>query len=294
MHATSKWRERFHQLVAEKTQAAKTARLPPYSTELDTPGPDDVAIGTDWTRRLFDGPFYLVAPPSHARPACSLVFVQSADGNTGASNPESLGGGALDTHLIYEGLSRVAADAVLAGASTIRDSRTLLSLWHPELVNLRLSMGLPRHPVQIVATTRGLALDDTLLFNVPEVPVVLLGTPAALHTMRNALDARPWVTAIAIDGPSDIARGFSHLRTLSISRVSCIGGRTLAASLLAADLVDDVCLTTSPRPGGEPGTPLDLDGWARRIVVRKRGTGPETGVVFEQMAATTADSRRSA
>lgn len=49
------------------------------------------------------------------RTALSLVFVQSQDGNTGGADPASFGGGATDKHLIYEGLSRVAADAVLAG-----------------------------------------------------------------------------------------------------------------------------------------------------------------------------------
>jgi len=48
------------------------------------------------------------------------VFVQSRDGNTGARDPSSLGGGDTDKHLIYEGLSRVASDAVVAGAETIR------------------------------------------------------------------------------------------------------------------------------------------------------------------------------
>ena len=46
------------------------------------------------------------------------VFVQSADGNTGARNPADLGGGETDKHLIYEGLSRVDVDGVLAGAAT--------------------------------------------------------------------------------------------------------------------------------------------------------------------------------
>ena len=84
----------------------------------------------------------------------------------------SLGGGETDKHLIYEGLSRVAADAVLAGAETIRGGDIVLSVWHPELVALRASLGLPRHPIQIVATLRGLELDAACMFNVPELPVV--------------------------------------------------------------------------------------------------------------------------
>ena len=73
-------------------------------------------IGNAWSREHYGGPFHLFAAPPD-RPAISLVFVQTRDGNTGAPNPEDLGGGPTDKHLIYEGLSRVAADAVLAGAT---------------------------------------------------------------------------------------------------------------------------------------------------------------------------------
>ena len=42
-----------------------------------------------------------------------------------ARNPQTLGGGETDKHLIYEGLARVSADAVLAGSSTVRGGRGL-------------------------------------------------------------------------------------------------------------------------------------------------------------------------
>src|SRR5262245_22609507 len=85
------WRDRFHAWSDTKTQRALSAHLSPYETDLEQPGRDARAIGNTWTMRLFDGPFY-VAPPSETRPSCSLVFVQSADGNTGADDPGTLGG----------------------------------------------------------------------------------------------------------------------------------------------------------------------------------------------------------
>jgi hypothetical protein len=69
---------------------------------------------------------------------------------------------------IYEGLSRAAADGVLSGAATIRGADIVFSVWHPELVALRASLGLPRHPMQIVATLHGIDLEHDLMFNVPE------------------------------------------------------------------------------------------------------------------------------
>ena len=170
--------DQFADFSRRKEREALEARLPPYATAFDARPPDALAIGNDWTRRLFDGDFYVSPPPDASRPACSLVFVQSADGNTGAQNPSSLGGGATDKHLIYEGLSRVAADAVMAGAETVRAGNIVFSVWHPELVRLRASLGQPRHPVQIVVTTARLDLERGMLFNVPEIRVVLLTVPA--------------------------------------------------------------------------------------------------------------------
>ena len=137
-------------------------------------------------------------------PATGLVFVQSRDGNTGARNPSSLGGGETDKHLIYEGLSRVAADGVLAGAETIRGSQVLFSVWHPELVELRAAMGLPRHPIQIVATLGGLKFDDTLLFNVPELPVIVISTEVWVEKMKEDLARRPWIRTIAMPHPDGL------------------------------------------------------------------------------------------
>lgn len=280
-------RTRFEAFVAAKTVQATKAILPPYETEWDAPDARVRAIGNPWTRALFGGDFYVSPPRDSSRPACSLVFVQSADGNTEASDPGTLGGGNTDKHLIYEGLSRVAADAVLAGAETARSGNMIFSVWHPEFVALRATLGLARHPTQIVATRRGLQIEDSLLFNVPQVPVVVLTLPAGATTMQQAASLRPWITLVVMQKPDELSYAFERLRSIGIATISCIGGRTLAAQLLAAGLVDDVYLTTAPQRGGVPGTPLAFDPFRERVLVRKHGTGPETGVVFEHVSACT-------
>jgi 5-amino-6-(5-phosphoribosylamino)uracil reductase len=274
------WRERFDAFAAKKREAALTAAIPPYETEVAQPPGPMLAIGNGWTRERFGGPFYL-SPAGRARPACSLVFVQSADGNTGAQRPSDLGGGATDLHLIYEGLSRVGADAVLAGAESLRGGGSILSVWHPEIVDLRASLGLPRHPVQIVATLRGVDVTRLLMLNVPDVRAVVLTVPDAAARMRDSLSARPWVTAVVMADRGGLPTAFERLHQLGIRRVSCIGGRRFAASVIDAGLLDDVYLTTAARPGGEPDTPLPAAARSGRLVVRKHGTGPDTGVRFE-------------
>jgi riboflavin biosynthesis pyrimidine reductase len=275
------WRDAFSAFIERKTREAASAATPPYATELDQPEATLIAVGNSWTATKFGGRFYLTPSAGRSRPACSLVFVQSADGNTGTRNPSALGGGETDKHVVYEGLSRVAADAVLAGARTVRGGQMVFSVWHPELVDLRRSLGLPRHPTQIVATLSGLDVDTGLLFNLPEISIVLLATADAMASMSERLKERPWIRTIVMENPDRLDAAFGELRALGIGQISCIGGRTLARALLARELIDDVYLTTSPKPGGEPGTQMFSRELDASPVVRKHGTAEESGVVFE-------------
>jgi hypothetical protein len=112
------WRRRFDAFVDRKEREARMAAIAPLVTERDpgsseeAPGrssagapreprlPRDlIAIGNDWTRRLFDGPFYASARADGNLPCTNLVFVQSRDGNTVAKDPSSIGGGEADKHL---------------------------------------------------------------------------------------------------------------------------------------------------------------------------------------------------
>jgi len=286
--------ETFDDYVARKEAEAARADLSPFVTEVDQPPADIIPVGNAWTRRMFDGPFYVSTSPSNEQhpdpgldpgtelPSTSLVFVRSRDGNTVATDPSSLGGGEADKHLIYEGLSRVAADAVMAGAETVRGGRIVLSVWHPELVALRASLRLPRHPVQIVATLRGLDFRGRL-FGTPQLRVVIVTVGACTELMITPVANRPWMTILTMPTARDLPYAFRQLRDMGIARISCIGGRTIAGQLIDAGLIQDLYLTTSAKNGGEPGTPLSPRPLNGDLVVRKRGTGPDEGVIFEQL-----------
>jgi riboflavin biosynthesis pyrimidine reductase len=243
------------------------------------------AIGNDWTTRLYDGGFHLLEPPADV-PAVSLVFVQSREGNTGASDPAALGGGATDLHLIYEGLSRVAADAVMAGAATAVSPNVLFSVWHPELVALRMSRELsrPRHPAQIVLSADGrVDIDRGLLFNVPDVRVFVLAGPTCRARCAERFARRPWITLVPLE-PGGLRLALQHLRRdHGIERISAVGGRSTATSLIDAGLVQDVCVTTTTRAAGEPNTPFYVGRrWPRlESIVRKHGTDPAYPITVE-------------
>ena len=64
--------------------------------------------------------------------------------------------------------------------------------------------------------------------------------------MRQELESRPWITPIVMAGPDDLAGAFRAMRSMGIARISAIGGRTIARAMIAAGLVQDLYLTTSP------------------------------------------------
>ena len=277
----------FDEYVARKERQASAAVIDPLANDIDRGGDRLLQIGNAWSQSMFGGPFYVSRPHVAEVPSTSLVFVQSRDGNTGAKNPSALGGGEADKHLIYEGLSRVAADAVLAGAETVRSGDLVLSTWHPQVVALRASLGLPRHPIQVIATLRGMNFDG-MIFNVPELRVLLLTVPACTDLMMTELAGRPWITPIVMPTSRDLVHAFRELRAHGITTMSCIGGRTLAAQLLDAGLVQDLYLTTSAKEGGEPNTPMYTKPIEGQTIVRKHGTGRDAGVLFEHRQLTPA------
>jgi riboflavin biosynthesis pyrimidine reductase len=94
---------------------------------------------------------------------------------------------------------------------------------------------------------------------------------------------RPWMTILTMPTARDLPYAFRQLRDMGIARISCIGGRTIARQLIDAGLIQDLYLTTSAKNGGEPGTPLSARPLNGDLVVSKRGTGPDEGVIFEQL-----------
>ena len=278
--------ERFTSYCQRRERVALATTIPGYVTREDEQPSDAVRIESEWSFSLFDGPFYRSAAPLLAgTPVTSLVFVQSRDGNTGAADPSTLGGGTTDLHLIYEGLSRVDADAVMAGAATARGKDTVFSVWHPELVALRRSRGRTRHPAQVVITDGGnLCFEDGLMFNEPSLRVFVITRTRAVETIRDFIVWKPWIEVIDAGEPVSFARAFRCLHSRGIHVMSCVGGRRTATGLLREKLIADIYLTTSAMDGGEPHTPYyDGPPLSLHRVVLKEGHGRERGVRFEHL-----------
>jgi riboflavin biosynthesis pyrimidine reductase len=277
----------FQIFAAQKTREAEAAKIERLSTVFDWRDDSRVqGIGNAWSRLHYGGEFGLVRPHP-MRTAVSLVFIQTKDGNTGGPDPGAFGGGGTDKHLIYEGLSRVAADAVLAGAGSVHRN-AFFSVWHPELVALRASLSLPRHPAQIVVSKRGRFDFDTLLFNVPGVRAFLIAGDECVARHASALRARRWVRLIRSNG-EDLRPAFERLRLEDgVHRMSAIGGRHTATQLVDAGLAQDIYLTTTSLEGGEPGTPWYSGAISPQLtaVTNKRWDEVGSSVAFDHFLIT--------
>jgi riboflavin biosynthesis pyrimidine reductase len=240
-------------------------------------------IGNAWSREFYDGPFHVFALPPQ-RPAISLVFVQSRNGNTGADNPADLGGGPTDKDFLYEGMSRVAADAVMAGASSV-GRHAFFTIHQPELVALRLELGLPRHPTQMVISNAGHIDLSSRLFSMPEVPVIVLAGAECERKIGPQVRDRSWITLVPI-GDSLAAALETIRRDHRINRISCVGGRVTATALVDAGLVQDLYLTTSAIDAGEPDTPWYVGERQPRLetIAKKREVTLTSPLLFEHLA----------
>jgi riboflavin biosynthesis pyrimidine reductase len=274
----------FSTFAKRKTQEASAATIRTLTTAFPQSGePGTLGIGNAWTRSHYGGDFGLVVVPQ-TRTALSLIFVQSRNRNTGSADPGALGGGDTDKHLLYEGLSRAAADAVLVGAGTLHPT-AFFSVWHPELVALRQSLRLARHPAQVVISQQGRFDFSTLLFNVPDVPVFLICGEQCLARHAAAIRMRPWVEPILLSGDR-LATPIDRLRAKHrLNRISAVGGRSTATRLVDERLAQDIYLTTGAREGGQPNTPwyagtADL---TLTVTTRKEWIDGDSRLLFEHI-----------
>ena len=196
-----------------------------------------------------------------------------------------MGGGETD-FMLYEGLSRIHADAILAGSKTVKG--IVLSVWHPDLVEFRIKvLGKRRHPINVITTRRGeLDIENQLVFNNPELEVIVLTTDSGKEKLDPKIGNRSWVHIESTGSESDLVQGFKTLKEIyGINLISSIGGRNVATDLINQDLISDLYLTHTPIVRAQENTPFYLGDRKElfkrlKLVTSKKGLGPEKGVSF--------------
>ncbi|WP_017793830.1 pyrimidine reductase family protein [Leucobacter salsicius] len=178
-------------------------------------------------------------------PGLRMNFVSSIDG---AVTREGLSGGlSSDADKRLFGLLRRVADVVLVAAGTVRTEGYTAMRVDPESAAWREAHGKPAHPVFAIASGR-LDLDpESPIFTDAPTPPILLTTPAgAARAPLFAGRAEVVVAATAAGDRVDGAAAVEALRARGLTRILCEGGPTFFGALIAADAVDELCLTIEP------------------------------------------------
>jgi riboflavin-specific deaminase-like protein len=185
------------------------------------------------------------APPE--RPYIGLNMVATADGKATIDGRSGPIGNEADRELFHE--LRGCADAVMAGAGTVRAERYGRLVRDPERRERRRAGGLDPDPLAVIVSGRlDLPLDLPLL-QAPEQRVVIVTAsdrvlpdlPAAVHYIRGS----------ATGSFVELAPAMRELRDrFGVRSVLCEGGPLLNSELLRDDLVDELWLAVAPKLAG--------------------------------------------
>jgi len=182
---------------------------------------------------------------TEGRPFVTLKLASTLDGRIATASGESQWiTGPAARRAVH--MMRAQHDAVLVGAGTVRSDDPSLTVR---------GLGIKEQPVRVVMS-RAMKVPATakLAQTAQEVPVWLCHGPDA--------DIADWEAAGAIGltcettaGHIDPRSAMACLADQGITRVFCEGGGMLAASLLAADLVDALVVFSAGAVIGAEGTP---------------------------------------
>jgi riboflavin biosynthesis pyrimidine reductase len=222
--------------------------------------------------------------PVGDRPWVLANMIVSIDGAATDPTGRSAGlGGPADLR-VFSAI-RAVADIVLAGAGTVRTERYGPARLHPAQQEARRSRGQSLQP-RIAVVTRSLALDlDLPLFRdaSDEYRPIVITTTAGLDRVRASGGAAGATTArdlamvaeivVAGDQFVDWGTALRALRTTARAGVVLLeGGPTTNAQLIAAEVLDELCLTVSPQLVGGDGlrilSGLDVDA-PRRMTLHR-------------------------
>jgi diaminohydroxyphosphoribosylaminopyrimidine deaminase/5-amino-6-(5-phosphoribosylamino)uracil reductase len=241
----------------------------------------DVGIGAEAARRDHAGH---IRRMRDGRPHVTLKLAVSADGKAGAPGrmPVAITGPAARDRVH---LQRAQNDAIMVGIGTARADDPMLTCRLPGMEK--------NSPVRVVLdTTLRLPLSSRLARTARDVAVWVVAGPQASPAAEEALRADGVVVLHALEdsaGRLDISNVLKLLAGRGITRLMLEGGPTLAASFLAADLIDEAVLFRSPKVLGPDGVnaleglPLTALTQSRRLSrVASEPLDADTRDVFER------------
>jgi riboflavin biosynthesis pyrimidine reductase len=174
-------------------------------------------------------------------------FVSSVDG-AATIDGRSGGLGNDADHRVFDILRRL-CDVVLVGAGTVRAEGYGPMVVDDDAMTARVAAGLrPQPTFAIVSGTLNLDPKSTIFTKSPVRPIVV--TTASAPASRRELLEHLADVVVCGDDTVDAAAAVDALAERGLTCIHCEGGPQLFGTLLAADVVDELCLTISPQVVG--------------------------------------------
>jgi diaminohydroxyphosphoribosylaminopyrimidine deaminase / 5-amino-6-(5-phosphoribosylamino)uracil reductase len=238
----------------------------------------EVGLGGDEARRVHAGH---IARITKQRPHVLLKLAMSSDSKVGLAGrkPAAISGEAARARVFRV---RAQCDAILVGIGTVLSDNPQLTCRLPGMEQ--------RSPVRVVLDAQlRLPLSTSLVATVRETPTWVFASREASSIAGDILQQRG-CKVFRVDGENgrlDLNQVLKTLAAEGISRLMVEGGPTVAASLAAADLVDEAVLLRSDKPIGDDGiAPLEgmaLDVLTSRLTARgSEKLGPDTLETYER------------
>ncbi|WSJ77938.1 dihydrofolate reductase family protein [Amycolatopsis sp. NBC_01307] len=178
-------------------------------------------------------------PAALDRSWVQVNFVASADGAVEVDTTSAGLSHAADREVFL--LGRDLCDVVLVGAGTARAEGYRGVRASAKRLERRRRLGLADvPPIAVVTRTADLDPHSPLFTDTIVAPIVVTTTGADTAHLAGAEVLR------AGDADVDLALALDLLAGRGLRRVDCEGGPRLFAGLIAADLVDQLCLTVAP------------------------------------------------
>ncbi|MFZ0661911.1 MAG: dihydrofolate reductase family protein [Acidobacteriaceae bacterium] len=218
-------------------------------------------------RDLYGGDLHFPTPPAE-RPLVIGNFVSTLDGIVsyqikGHSDGSTISGSDTGDRFIM-GLLRASADAVIAGAKTVREAGSG-ALWFPEYTYpgakqsyaeyRRNVLRKPEYPLLVIVSGSGRLDMERAIFQTPAAHTIIVTTSAGGDEIRkNSAAQRSNVEVhvlAAVEGsiPPPAIMQLLHAQ-FGVKILLHEGGPALFGQFLAAGFIDELFLTLSPQIGG--------------------------------------------
>lgn len=192
------------------------------------------------------------------RPTTTVILAMSADGKIAdSSRAAARFGSAHDKAHLEQQVAK--ADGVLLGAGTLRAYGTTLRVVQPELLVQRQQRDKSLQPVQVVCS-RSAVINPQLPFFRQSIPRWLLTTTIGSRRWQEREAFERILIVETAAGEIAWQAAFQQLWASGLKHLAVLGGGALVASLLDANLVDELWLTVCPLLLGGVDAPTPVDG----------------------------------